>query len=196
MPPMTGDELVRAQLGSAQSGQINTSAYPYKLLRALNSTKLAGKEYYDGNGGDNVVFGGTGWGNTGPVTYVAPDHHGLGPGAVVGIVAAAGFVLVVGGAIAVIRYRKRHAKHGGGGQGGPGFIEKWRAKILGDKGHEGDEEKAGSAMGTVAPGPDHYASRSRGRSRSTYVVESVSPAVKLVAAAKALAGVRSMVVVA
>ena len=66
-----------------------------------------------------------------------------------------------------MRYRKRHAKHGGGGVAGgcPCLIEKWRAKILGAKGHRGDEEKAGSEMGTVAPAPDHYASsRSRGRS--------------------------------
>ena len=181
MAPVTGDELVRGYsttpLINAESGQINTSSYPYKLLRALNSTKLTNKGYFDGDGGNNVVFvGGVpsegGWGNVGTVNYeVRPAHHGLGPGAVVGIVAAIGLVLVAGGVIAVNKYRKRHAKHGGGGaEGGPGglsLVEKWRAKILGAKGHGSDEERAGSEMGTVAPAPDHYASRSS-RGRSTY----------------------------
>ena len=177
MPPLPGVELSpgnnTAPLINAESGQINTSSDLYKLLGALNSTKPANKAYFDGNGGNNLVFGGgvpaeTGWGNI--INYEVPEgHHGLGTGPIVGIVAAIGFVLVAGGIIAVFRYRKRHAKHGGGGVGaGPGLIEKWRAKLLGAKGHQGGEEKAGSDMGTVAPAPDHYASRSRSRGRSTY----------------------------
>ena len=178
MPPIPGDQL--GPLINAASGQINTSDYPYKLLRALNSTILANKDYNNGGGSNNIVFGegapnegapgewGSGWGNT--VNYEAPPaHQGLGTGVVVGIVAAVSLVLVAGGVIAVVKYRKRHAKHGGGGigggSGGAGLIEKWRAKLLG---HKGGEEKAGSEIGTVAPAPDHYASRSRSRGRSTY----------------------------
>ena len=180
MPPVPGDKLIRgydtAPLIDAESGQVNTDSDPYKLLGDLNSTESTNKDYYDGGGGNNLVFGGppsaggNGWHSIGPgvVNYTVspPAHQGLGAGAVVGIVAAVGFVLVAGGAIAVIRYRKRHAKHGGGGVGGgPGFIEKLRAKILG---HGSDEEKAGSEVGTVAPAPDHYANRGSHRSRSTY----------------------------
>ena len=178
MPPIPGDDL--GPLINAASGQINTSADPYKLLRALNSTILTNKDYNNGGGSNNVIFGegapsegvpgewGSGWGNT--VNYEpSPAHQGLGTGVVVGIVTAVSLVLVAGGVIAIVRYRKRHAKHGGGGigggSGGAGLIEKWRAKLLGLK---GNEEKAGSEIGTVAPAPDHYASRSRSRGRSTY----------------------------
>ena len=162
MPPITGDELVHAQLANAESGQISTSSYPYKLFRALNSTKSTGKAYLDSNEGGNVLFDGGGWGNTGPVIYeTAPTPQGLGAGGIVGIVFGA--LLVAGAAIAVIKYRKKHGLHG---DGGPGLIEKWRAKLLGAKGH--GEEKAGSELGTVAPASDHYAHRSRSRGRSTY----------------------------
>ena len=51
--------------------------------------KLANKDYFNGDGGSDVVFGGgvlgdLGWSNIGPVNYqVSPAHQGLGAGAVV-----------------------------------------------------------------------------------------------------------------
>ena len=80
-----------------ENAETCTSSDLYKLLGALNSTKPANKDYFDGNGGNNLVFGGgvppapgggfpgeTGWGNT--INHEVPEaHQGLGTGPIVGV---------------------------------------------------------------------------------------------------------------